>query len=236
MALPKVNEVLKFTLTVPSTKKTVRYRPYLVKEEKILLQAFESEDQQARIDAMCDTLEACIESSAGIKVRELATFDLEYMFLKVRSKSVGESSDIIIKCMHCGDTTPVSVDLEEVSIEVDDSNFIVDITDSIKVEMKYPTFERIMKEGVEVGESIESVMGVIVASIEAVHTSDERIDASSLGAGELEEFLDSMTADQLKKISVFLEEMPSLKHDIKFDCDHCGKPNELTLRGLSDFF
>ena len=237
MALPKVNEVLKFTLTVPSTKQTVRYRPYLVKEEKVLLQAFESKDVSACVTAMCDTLDSCIEKDSGVDVRTLPTFDLEYMFLKIRSKSVGESSDIVVRCKDesCGHGNPISVDLDKVEVgNILDDNMI-DITDSIKVEMKYPTYDAITESELE-NDDLDVVLDMVTKCIVAVHTAEERIVTSTLGKGELQEFLESMTATQLKNVTSYLEEMPSLTHDISFQCGKCGIDNELTLKGLSDFF
>ena len=235
MALPRVNEVLKFNLTIPSTNQTIRYRPYLVKEEKVLLQAFESQDAQACISALCDTLESCVEGE--VDVRSLATFDLEYMFLKVRSKSVGETSDVIIQCKEesCRHKNDISIDLDKVEVSSIVEQNIIDITDTIKVEMAYPNYDAIMNSDLE-SENIDTIIGIVAGCIVAVHTDEERIDVSSLGKGELTEFLDSMTASQLKKIAAYVEDMPALTHDIAFKCQKCGVDNELTLKGLSDFF
>ena len=235
MALPRVNEVLKFSLTIPSTGQTVRYRPYLVKEEKVLLQAFESRDTQAAVAAMTDTLSACIEGE--VDVSSLATFDLEYMFLKVRSKSVGETSDILIRCKdtECGHNNEMSIDLEDVKVALSDTDNIVDITDTIKVEMRYPNYSTITSLNLD-EESVEGALGIVAKCIEAVHTDEERIDTSVLAPHEITDFLDSMTATQLKLLTTYVENMPALKHEVKFQCQKCGIDNELVLKGLSDFF
>lgn len=235
MALPRVNEVLKFSLTIPSTGQTIRYRPYLVKEEKVLLQAFESQDTTACLQAMCDTLESCIDPDEKVEVAKLATFDLEYMFLKVRSKSVGETSDLVIRCKECNEPNEYAVDLEKVNIEVGDEDYIIDITGDIKVEMRYPSYTNIMTEDLDT-QNMDGALNMVASCISAVHTSDERMDCNTVDRSEILEFLGSMTAHQLKDLADFVHNMPALEHDIVFQCRKCETVNELTLKGLSDFF
>ena len=238
MALPKVNEVLNFTMTVPSTGKTVKYRPYLVKEEKVLLQAFESKDVQACLRAISDTIDSCLDPREDIKVAKLATFDIEYMFTQIRSKSVGETSTILIACKDCDERNEYTIDLEELKIEVNPQGNIVEVTDDIKVEMRYPTYEKLIDGKItEATEGdLQSALSILSASIVAVHTGSERIDADKHTIDEMNDFLGSMTAQQLKKISEYLEEMPKLEHNAAFACQKCEAVNELTLSGLSDFF
>ena len=238
MALPRVNETLNFTMKIPSTGERVKYRPYLVKEEKVLLQAFESGDLQTCLEAMVDTLESCIDAKKGVEVSSLATFDIEYMFTQVRSKSVGESSNILIKCKECEEQNPYEVDLESLVIDVKSQDSIIEITDEISVEMKYPTYEALIANGAEKlgGEDPDAALEMIAGSIVAVMTEEERIDCSDQSKEEMVEFISSMTATQLQKISSFLEEMPALRHDAVFDCTKCGAHNELELKGLADFF
>ena len=235
MALPRVNDVLKFSIKIPSTGQTVRYRPYLVKEEKVLLQAFESRDAKACMQAMCDTIESCLDPSNNLSVSKLATFDLEYLFLKIRSKSVGESSDIIIRCQECQEGNDYSVDLDSITIEVNDNDNIVDITDDIKVEMQYPTPETLMRSSLSDDES-QDPLEILSDCIAAVHTAEERVDCSNESKTEVIEFLSSLTATQLKNISDHVELMPALTHDISLKCKSCGADNNLTLKGLTDFF
>ena len=146
MALPKLNETLNFEMSVPSTGKKVKYRPYLVKEEKVLLQAFESGDPKTCLEAMIDTIEACLDERTKIDVGSLATFDVEYMFVKVRSKSVGENSDLVIACGECKHENPVNVNLDEIDIDVSDRENVIPITENISVEMRYPTYEVLTKQ------------------------------------------------------------------------------------------
>lgn len=238
MALPKVNETLNFTMSVPSTGKKVKYRPYLVKEEKVLLQAFESGDVATCLEAMVDTLEACIDPKSKIDVANLATFDVEYMFTQVRSKSVGEVSNILIKCKECEESNPYSVDLSSLQVEMTKGENVIQINDDISVEMKYPTYQTLLQNDVEkvADNDTDSAMKIIAASVSAVLTDEERIDCSTQKLSEVVDFLSSMTAEQLQKVSVFLEKMPGLQHEAEFDCQNCGKHNKVTLKGLSDFF
>ena len=238
MALPKLNETLNFELTVPSTGQKIRYRPYLVKEEKVLLQAFESGDPRTCLEAMTDTLSACIDERSNVDVASLATFDVEYMFVKVRSKSVGENSNLIATCTECSHENPVVVNLDEVEIDVQETDNVVKITEEISVEMQYPTYQVIAQQDMTKlqTEDLDAAMGVIESSIQAILTLEERIEAADLPSGELTEFLSSMTANQLKGLADFMEKMPALKHDVVFKCEKCEHENNLELKGLSDFF
>ena len=238
MALPRVNETLNFTMTVPSTGQKVKYRPYLVKEEKILLQAFESGDITTCLEAMVDTLESCIDESSKVNVASLATFDVEYMFIKVRSKSVGEKSAIQIKCKACEEPNTYSLDLDELTIKIEASETNIRVNDDISVEMKYPTYQTLISGNIEEMKEVDAdtAMNLLAASISAVLTAEERIDCATQTIEEVVDFLSSMTTGQLQKVSAFLENMPALKHKAEFDCEKCSVHNELELKGLSDFF
>jgi len=243
MALPKINETLNFSMTIPSTGQRVKYRPYLVKEEKILLQAFESKDMQMCLSAMADTLGACIEEKANIVVEKLATFDIEYMFTQIRAKSVGETSDILITCTQdvdgtvCNEQNEYVVDLEKLSVDVNKGSNVVPVTSDISVEMKYPTYETMINETAKKKEEVNSnAIQILTGCIAAVLTGEERIDTAGESQESMEEFVGNMTANQLKGVTEFLENMPSLKHEAKFKCKKCGQDNSVLLKGLSDFF
>lgn len=244
MALPRVNETLNFTMKIPSTGKTVKYRPYLVKEEKILLQAFESKDTVTCLQAMCDTISSCLDEKEKVDVMQLATFDIEYMFTQLRSKSVGESSEISVKCKNteCNAANEVSVNLENLSVDVSSEDKIVKISDQFSVELQYPTYKNMLANEEAKSPSntqdqnMNDVLEMIAGAIVAIMTEDERIDCRGESQKELMAFLDSMTASQLQNLSTFFEDMPSLKHKVEFDCKECETHNELELKGLSDFF
>lgn len=244
MGLPRVNDTLNFSMTIPSSGQKVKYRPYLVKEEKILLQAFESEDTVTCLQAMCDTISACLDEKENVDVMELATFDIEYMFTQLRSKSVGESSEISVKCKNtdCNAANKVSINMESLSVDVTAVDKIVTINDQFSVELQYPTYKSMLKgeEGKSASktqdQNINDVLELISGSIVAIMTDDERIDCRSQPPKEVMAFLESMTASQLQNVSEFFENMPALKHTIEFDCKECKTHNELELKGLSDFF
>lgn len=237
MALPKINETLNFNMEIPSTGKKVKYRPYLVKEEKVLLQAFESGDLKTCLEAMVDTIDACLDQKQNIKTDELTTFDVEYMFTQIRAQSVGESSTIQVKCQNCEQSNEYKIDLHELEVKVDKQDMILDITDSIAVEMKYPSYRNILDQDLEnMGEDADGLLNVIATSIAAVITEDERIDAEDVTATEMVEFLQSMTSTQMAKIGEFIQGAPSLKHTAEFTCTDCNTENAVELRGLADFF
>lgn len=236
MALPKVNDTLNFNTKIPSTGKKIKYRPYLVKEEKVLLQAFESGDLKTCLEAIIDTLESCIYEK--IDVSGLATFDVEYLFTQVRAKSVGETSNVTVKCKKCEHSNPYQVNVEGLEVEVKDFENIIQINDEISVEIRYPTYESLMRGDIETlkAEDADSVMEIIASSIAAVLTEEERIDCTKLNAEEVLDFLNSMTAPQLRLISEAMTSMPALEHEGEFTCEECGTHNEVHLKGLADFF
>ena len=237
MALPKINETLSFSMESPSTGKKVKYRPYLVKEEKVLLQAFESGDLKTCLEAMVDTIDACLDPKHSFDTFELTTFDVEYMFTQIRAQSVGETSTISVKCTDCETPNEHKVELDKLEVKVDKQDMILDITDDIAVEMKYPSYRNILDQDFEnMGEDADGLLSVIATSIAAVITKDERIEASDVSSEEMVEFLQSMTSTQMAKIGEFIQGAPSLKHEAEFTCSDCGKENAVELKGLADFF
>jgi hypothetical protein len=238
MALPRVNETLNFSMKIPSTGQRVKYRPYLVKEEKVLLQAFESQNLTSILETMCDTIEACLDVKSKISVDDLATFDVEYMFTQIRASSVGESSDILLKCQKCEHENPVSIDLSTLEVTTSEADKLIQITDDIAVEMKYPSYKVLIDEDIKELDdgNADQIISLVAGSIVAVLTEDERIDVSKESPDEIKDFLNSLTATQFAKVAEFLQDMPQLSHDAEFDCQSCGEQNKVELRGLSDFF
>lgn len=235
MALPKLNENLKFEMTIPSMDKVVTYRPYLVKEEKILLAAFESQEQKQAMRAMVDTVISCVNED--IKSSELSTFDVEYMFTQIRSKSVGEVSTLVFTCEAegCNIETKIDIDLSTILVEKTDTKKVIELTDNISVEMRYPTYDGFVnnfKEGVS-----ESEFGfqMLEDCIVAIMTEEERYSVSDVEKEELKEFIDSMTNIQFERIGEFLKTAPSMKKEVNFTCE-CGHDNNVVLEGIQDFF
>lgn len=232
MALPKLNSTPSYTLEIPSTGQKVTYRPYLVKEEKVLMIAFETGDQKQALRAIADTLKACIVED--INLSELATFDIEYMFTQIRSKSVGEVASIVIPCSHCETKNEVDINVSEIKVDIPDVSKTIELTPSISVEMKYPSYESVMDLDLTQNET-EVGFKMIAKSISAILTDDERIDVRDVSDSEIMDFIGEMTADQFKHVSAFLQKMPALKKEVKFACIKCGETSEQTLQGVGDF-
>ena len=232
MALPKLNSAPSYSTKVPSTGETVTYRPYLVKEEKVLMIAFETGDQKAALGAIVDTLQACV--TEDINMKELSTFDIEFLFTQVRSKSVGEVATILIPCSGCGHKNENDIVLSEIHVDIPEVSNIIELTPSISVEMKYPTYATVIGMDLE-GNDTELGFEMLGQSIAAILTEDERIDTRDVSKKELMDFIEQMTTDQFKKVSEFLQDMPSLNKDVEFECEKCNHPNSTTLKGISDF-
>ena len=215
MALPKLNETPKYSLTVPSTGKELRYRPYLVKEEKILLMASSSEDPKQIMNAVHDTIAACVEN---IDIRSLTTFDLEYIFIQLRSKSTGETSEILIKCPKCESQQKTKV------------NPVIKISDNVTVVMKYPSYQDIPSDTDDVGFTL------IAASIKEVIHGDEKVDIDDEPIEAVIAFLESMTNDQFQLIAKFFEDAPSVKYDLELVCQSCGEISDIEIKGMQSFF
>lgn len=235
MALPKLNTLPKYETVIPSTGVPVRFRPYLVKEEKVLLMAFEQNDPIAAMKAIIDTIVACVDND--IKKSDLATFDVEYLFTQIRAKSVGEKSQVNVKCKECEHLTLNEVDLSSVQVDVvDPEETSVDLGDDIVVELKYPSAYDLIS--LQDGESSASdtLVATIVASIKGIQTEEERIDTSDVSKTELKEFVESMTGAQFKSVSEWVGKIPAMEKEIEFNCEKCDAKNSQTLRGLVDFF
>ena len=196
MALPRVNETLNFSMTIPSTGEKVKYRPYLVKEEKVLLQAFESQSTQLIVESMCNTIETCLDPRSEVKVADLATFDVEYMFLQIRSASVGESSTVVMKCDNCEAENEVSIDLTTIEIDVKETDNVIEITDDISVEMRYPSYANVNFEE-------EEDRGILVVLMQVV------LHAALFGACDV---------DQLLKLSLHQIDLVGSGLDVGDDC------------------
>ena len=226
----------KYELTLPSTGKKVKYRPFLVKEEKILLLAMESGDSKAMSLAIRDIIRDCVEQD--IRVDSLPLFDVEYVFLQLRAKSVGEIAEPIISCPSCGEGTKIKLNLTKVEVikEKKHTNKIK-LTEDVGVLMKYPQLK--ISEDFDMTQ-IESdsalAFDVIIRCIEKVWQGEDIYDAEDVGIEAIQEFVDNMSQDQFAKIANFFETMPQLKHDIDFICPHCENKTQITLSGLTDFF
>lgn len=236
MALPQLNTV-NYDMVIPSTGQQVKYRPFVVREEKVLLTSLESGDAQQITNAMRDIVEVC--TFKEVNVKKLAMFDLEYIFLKLRAKSVGENADIVVKCKHCEAENAVRVNLDLVELKGDPrAESTIQLTDSVGVSIKYPTVERteeVMK-GIKTESQIDLILGLMVASIESIYDAEKVYPSTDSTPQELMDFIESLNKEQFNKFETFFEQFPKLKEEIGFTCEKCGKENNMTLEGLNDFF
>ncbi len=238
MALPKLsNDRPVYEMVVPSTQETVKYRPFLVKEQKNMLVAFESQDPKQILDSMLISIESCVP---GINLKKLATFDIDYMFTQVRSKSVGETSTILYACVECKEENEVKVNLQDIQMEGNQVKpSLIKINDDISVQMKFPTYNDVIAQNVFSSEKTSPtamLMDSIKSCMYAVQTQEENILIRDESAEEVDTFINSLTNEQLEKLTDFVENLPNLSHDVTFNCKKCQTENKITLRGLQDFF
>ena len=235
MALPKLNDIPKYSLTIPSTGKEIKFRPYLVKEEKVLMLAMESQDEKQMYSSIVDTIEACVNDP--IKRSLLTTFDVEYMFTQIRSKSVGETADIMLKCKQCEHSNKVQINLDNVKVENLEVNKTISITEDIILEMKWPTYLSMINSGMYKEDTqTEKTFEMIISCIDKVITDDEQISMADETKEDAMEFVESLNTGQFDKIRKFMENMPAMKSEGNFICESCGHHNKYTLQGMSDFF
>ncbi len=237
MALPTM-DLPTFELVLPSTKKKIKYRPFLVKEEKILLLALESKDEKNIREAVIQLLRSCINSK--IKIENLSTFDLEYIFLNIRAVSVGEIVEMKITCSDDNETeVPYNLNLQEIKVHFPKghSNKIM-LTDTTGVIMKYPSFNRFVESNFGEGKEMtqETVTEIIAESIDQIFQGEDVYDESTTTPKEFIEFVDSLTNEQLSKLQVFFETAPKLQHTFKLTNPNTGVESEYTISGLNNFF
>ena len=238
MPLPKIATPI-YELEIPSLKKKIRYRPFLVKEEKILIIALESEDSKQIANAVKNVISNCILSK-GIKVEDLATFDIEYLFLNIRGKSVGETVDVLITCPDDGTTqVPTSINLDEILVEVDpEHSRDIKLDDSLTLRMRYPSMTEFIKNNFDSGESVsvDDTFDLIVSCIDQIYSEEESWTASDSTKKELLEFVEQLSSKQFKEVEKFFETMPKLSHTIKIKNPNTKVESEVVLEGLSAFF
>jgi len=240
MALPMMNTPT-YSMVVPSTDAKVKYRPFLVKEEKALLIAQQSEDVRVMVDTLKEVIKSCVLDN--IDVNKLATFDLEYMFTQIRAKSVGETIDLIFPCDvdHGSDNekarTKVSIDLTSLVVEKHpDHNARIDLFNDVGVVMKYPTVEIMKKLEQLETDNLDSIFDVIAGSIDFIYQGEEIFYAKEQSHDELVQFLNNLTSEQFLKVQKFFETMPRIKKDIEYTCPVCGKHHKKVLEGMQSFF
>ena len=233
MTLPVMNTPT-YELEIPSTKEKLTYRPFLVKEEKILLMAMEEEKDTQLNKALKQVVHNC--TFEKVDVGKLPLFDLEYIFLRIRAKSVGEVAKIQVLCEDDGETyVPVEIDLESIEVEFqEDHSNKIELTDEIGIEMGYPTFEFLNFKADET--EVNQLFDIIGSSIVRVYEGETVYEKADFSKKDLKVFLESLTSDQFLKVQKFFETMPRLRHKIEVINPKTKKKNEVTLEGLQAFF
>lgn len=232
MALPVI-ATPKYTTVVPSTGEKIEFRPYLVKEEKILMMAMESQDEKQIVRALVDTIEACTDNK--IKVSKLPIFDLEYIFMQLRSKSVGETSQVRVKCEECKEPNDITINLAGVQAPtVDKKKTVVKLTDNISVQLKYPTVKD--SQNIEGDTQTDQVFNAVAATIETIYYNEETLRAEDHSKQELMDFIESLSSSQFQQLAEFVGHMPSLQTEVDYTCEKCGHKNHIMLKGLANFF
>ena len=243
MALPKLNVPVYETI-LPSTEKVIKYRPFLVKEEKILLTAMEDGEEKIIANAIKQILRNCIQEELNID--DLPTFDIEYLFLRLRAKSVGERIKVGLKpypCVRndgglCEFSTEVEINLEEVKVKKNENHSPkIMIDDNVGIKLKYPDISLISPDGnKEKLSEMDIGMNVIKNCIEMIFTNETVYEKGSFSEEELNDFIDSLNSEQFQKINEFFNTIPKLSHTVKYNCKTCGEEKETTIEGLNSFF
>ena len=239
MPLPKINTPT-YELVLPSNGKKIKYRPFLVREEKILIMAMESEDMKQITDAIVQILSDCILTK-DVKVETLATFDIEYLFLNVRAKSVGETVEVNITCPDDGETrVEMSIDIDSIKVQKNKNHKnIIKLDDTLSMKLKYPSLDQFVENNFEYNDETNDVnksMTMIASCIEMVYDSEESWNASDCTKKELEEFIEQLNSKQFKEIEEFFTTMPKLSHTIVVKNPNTGVESEVVLEGLASFF
>ena len=240
MPLPQIATPT-YKLVLPSTGKKIKYRPFLVKEEKILILALESENQKQITDAVKSTLKSCIITK-GIKVDELPTFDIEYVFLNIRGKSVGESVDVIVTCPDDNQTTvETKIYIDEINVKKDENhNRDIDLDGIYTLRMKYPSLNQFVKNNFDVGDDgkigLDDSFDVIASCIDVVFSKEDSWSSSDCTKKELDEWLETLDSKQFKAIEKFFETMPKLSHTVKVTNPKTNVESEVKLEGITSFF
>ena len=238
MPLPKISTPT-YELVLPSTGKTVKYRPFLVKEEKVLVIALESEDNKQITNAIKAVLKSCVLTK-GVKVETLPTFDIEYLFLNIRGKSVGEQLEVNIICPDDEETqVPVTIDLDDIQVEKSEEHTNkIKLDTNLMMEMAYPSLDQFIKSNFDFNDEnqMDQSFQLIASCIDKIYSDEEVWATADCTKKEVNEFLESMNSAQFKEIEKFFETMPKLSHAISVTNPKTKVKSEVVLEGLASFF
>lgn len=233
MSLPKINQPL-YRLTIPSTGEEIRFRSFLVKEEKILVMAMESGEPADIADAITQVINNCIVTE-GIDVEKLASFDIEWIFLNLRVRSVSDVIDLNKKCSECDEKFEFQINLNEVKPpETPTTDTKVEITDEVGVILKYPSLSTMSQASVSEGD-IDSAFGVVASCIDSIYDADKVYNSRDHSKEELVEWVLDLSKSAFEKIEGFFDSIPAVRHETEVTCIKCQAPNSIVLEGLNDF-
>ena len=237
MVLPVANTA-KYELMLPSQQKTIKFRPFLVKEEKVLLMAMESGESKEMLSAIKEIVKSC--TFGEMIAEDYPMFDIEYVFLQIRSKSVGEKTKLKILCPDDGKTyADTEIDLSKIEVYVDDDhspNIMIDEDRKLGVVMRYPALKDVDADTLQGDINIQKTYKMITSCIEQIYEGEKVYLRKDTSDKELQEFVDNLTADQMKKLSTFYNTMPRLEHKVKVKNPKTEVESEVTLKGLASFF
>ena len=238
MPLPKISTPT-YELELPSTGKTIKFRPFLVKEEKLLVLALESDDSKEITNAIKAVLKDCIQTR-GVKVDTLPTFDIEYLFLNIRGKSVGEDIEVSVLCPDDGETyAEVQISIDDIKVTRDKNHSTqIKIDDNLMMEMRYPSLDQFVKSNFEFSNDnqVDQSFELIASCIDKVYSADEAWTTDDFTKKEVTEFLEQMNSAQFKEIESFFSTMPKLSHEVQVVNPKTKKKSKVTLEGLASFF
>lgn len=237
MALP-MSSTPTYTLTIPSTEKEVKYRPFLVREEKALMMAQQSEDPIVMVNTLKDVVKTCVIGE--FNVEELATFDLEYIFTQLRAKSVGETVDLIFPCDVCEDEkarVQISFDITKLQVEkTPEHQANISLFGDVGVVMKYPTMQVLKKlQNLDVN-NLDDLFKIVAECIDYIYQGNELFYGKEQSQEELLDFINNLTSEQFAKVQKFFETMPRLKQEVNYNCPVCNRAHHKILEGLQSFF
>ena len=237
MPLPKIATPT-YELVLPSSGRKIKYRPFLVKEEKILIIALESQDQKQIANAVKSIIASCI-LSRGIKVEKLSTFDIEYLFLNIRGKSVGEDIEVMVTCPDDGKTqVPMSINIDSIQIKKsDDHNPDIKLDDQFTLRMRYPSLSEFIKSNFTAEDlKVDDTFDLIASCVDQVYSEEESWTQEDCTKKELTEFIEQLNSAQFKEIEKFFDTMPKLSHTVKVMNPNTKVESEIVLEGLQNFF
>ena len=238
MPLPKIATPY-YELELPSSGEKIEYRPFLVKEEKLLVLAMETQDQKQITRAIKEVIKSCVRGS--LKVESLPTFDIEYLFLNIRGKSVGEEIELTVTAPDDGVTeVPVVINIDDIKVIKDEKHKRdIDLGEGLQMRLKYPSLEQFISENFDMSEgasNVEKTFDLIATCVDTIYSADEAWTSADCTKKELNDFLDQLNTKQFQEIETFFETMPKLQHTVVIKNPKTKKKSEVVLEGLASFF